>query len=122
MEDKSRRALVDARNEAESMIYQTEKAEAEFKDKVPAEVMAKVDQKKGALKAAAAGDDTKAIRTAMEDLRQASTAIGQAMYGTGAAQQGPSAQPPGANGGGDGGGSGGSGPDVIDADFTESKE
>jgi len=120
-EDKSRRALVDARNEAESMIYQTEKAEAEFKDKVPPDVMAKVGEKKGALKAAAAGEGTNAIRTAMEDLRQASTAIGQAMYGSGAAQQGPSAQPPGANGG-DGGGGGGSGPDVIDADFTESKE
>ncbi len=119
-EDRARRALVDAKNEAESMVYQVNKQQAEFKDKVPADVMSRVEEKKAALQSTAQGDDVDAIRHAMDDLRQASTAIGQAMYGQQqAAGEGGAGAP-----GGDGGASGKDkgGPQVYDAEFTDSKE
>jgi L1 cell adhesion molecule like protein len=122
-EDRARRALVDARNEAESMLYQSGRQIKEFGDKVSADVKNRVQAAADALQAAAAGEDVAAIRAAIDALREASTAIGQAMYGGGgAAAAGPQQQPGG--GGGDGGGpaagSGKSEPGVYDAEFTDS--
>jgi molecular chaperone DnaK len=121
--DKARRALVDARNEAESMLYQSGRQLKEFGDKVPADVKARVQAASDALQAAAAGEDAAAIRAAADALREASTAIGQAMYGAAGAGAGP--QQPGGGGGDGGGPAGGSKtpppePGVYDAEFTDS--
>ena len=121
-EDKKRRALVDARNEAEALTYQTQRQLKEFADKVPADVAARVREKADALTAAAAGEDAGAIRAALDALREAASAIGQAMYGSGASGGG-SAQQPGGDGTGAAGASSrsaGGDPGVIDAEFTDS--
>ncbi len=122
-EDRQRRALVDARNEAESLLYQSGRQIKEFGDKVPPDVVARVTERSGALRAAAATEDVAAIKAAMDALREAGTAIGQAMYGgAGGPAAGQQQQPGGGGGGGDGGPSKGppKDPGVIDAEFTDS--
>nr|BAU61572.1 heat shock protein 70B [Gonium pectorale] len=117
-EDKKRRESVETKNQAETMLYQTEKQLKEFEDKVPADVKSKVEAKMAELRTALASDDTEAIKAAMNQLQQDMMAMGQAMYsqagaGAGAAgQQGPGASP---------GGSSGNPDDVIDAEFTDKK-
>ena len=115
-EDKRRRAVVDAKNEAEALVYQARKQQTEFKDKAPPEVMIQVEDSIAALERAALGDDTEAIRVAADALRQALMQIGQAAYGAGpqAPGPGPSAGP--------GNGKDGGGPQVYDAEFTDSKD
>ena len=113
-EDKRRRAGVDAKNEAEALVYQARKQQAEFKDKAPPDVMARVGDGIAALERAAQGDDTDAIRQAADALRQALMQIGQAAYGSPQApSSGASAEP---GNGKDGG------PGVYDAEFTERKD
>jgi molecular chaperone DnaK (HSP70) len=122
-EDRKRRALVDARNEAESLLYQSGRQIKEFGDKVPPDVAARVTERSEALRAAAATEDVAAIKAAMDALREAGTAIGQAMYGgAGGPAAGQQQQPGGGSGGGDGGPSKGppKDPGVIDAEFTDS--
>jgi molecular chaperone DnaK len=122
-EDRARRALVDARNEAESMLYQSGRQIKEFGDKVSADIKNRVQAAADALQAAAAGEDVAAIRAAIDALREASTAIGQAMYGGGggaAAAAGPQQPGGGGDGGGPAAGSGKSEPGVYDAEFTDS--
>ena len=113
-EDKRRRAGVDAKNEAEALVYQARKQQAEFKDKAPPDVMARVGDGIAALERAAQGDDTDAIRQAADALRQALMQIGQAAYGS------PQAPSSGASTG-PGNGKDGS-PGVYDAEFTERKD
>ena len=77
--------------------------------------MTRVEDSIAALERAALGDDTEAIRAAADALRQALMQIGQAAY-----QQG-SAPSPGASTG-PGNGKDGGGPQVYDAEFTDSKD
>jgi len=126
-DDKKRREAVDTKNQAESMVYQTEKQLKEFAEKLPSEVKAKVESKVEAVKAAIGSDDTAAMKAAMEALQTEAMAMGQAMYaqpgaagapGAGGAPGGDGAAPGG--GGAAGGGAGGAkGDDVIDAEFTD---
>ena len=69
-EDKARREAVDTKNEAESIIYQTEKQLTELADKVPADVKASVEEKVNDLKSAVAGEDTASIRAGIDALSQ----------------------------------------------------
>ena len=69
-EDKERREAVDVKNQADSMVYQSEKQIKELGDKVPADVKSAVEEKVAALKTAAAGDNVADIRAAMEALQQ----------------------------------------------------
>lgn len=119
-EDKKRRAVIDAKNQADSMVYQTEKQLQEFGDKVPDDVKEKVNAKLVDLKEAIPSDDAEKINAAMEALQQEVMALGQAVY----SQQGGAAAGAaegGAEGGaGSGTASGGTaGDDVIDAEFTD---
>ncbi len=121
--DHKRRELVDARNEAESGLYQAGRQVKEFKDKVPADVTAKVQTRSDELARAAAGEDVAAIKAASDALREAVAAIGQAVYAQQPQQpQGAPQQPGAAPGSGDGGPAspGGPGP-VIDAEFKDSE-
>ncbi|MGQ9598148.1 MAG: molecular chaperone DnaK [Anaerolineae bacterium] len=79
-EDRRRRELVEARNTADQLIYQTEKVLREAGDKVPAADRSRVEQIIEDLKRAKEGDDTNRIRQLTEQLQQASYAIGQQMY------------------------------------------
>ena len=119
-EDKEKRDQVDTKNQADAVIYQTEKQLKELGDKVPAEVKAKVEAKLGELKEVANSESTQAIKDAMAALNQEVMQLGQSLYnqpGAGAGA-GPTAESGPASGPGSSAGDAG---DVIDADFTDSK-
>jgi molecular chaperone DnaK len=112
-EDRKRRELVEARNTADAVVYQTEKALRELGDKVPAADRSKIESLAEDLKKAAQGEDAARIKQLTEQLQQASYALGQQMY---AGQQpgGPEGEAP---SGGSQEGPGGE--DVVDGEFRE---
>ncbi|RLM99146.1 stromal 70 kDa heat shock-related protein, chloroplastic [Panicum miliaceum] len=121
-EDKEKRDAIDTKNQAESVIYQTEKQLKELGDKVPGEVKGKVESKLQELKDAVAGGSTQTMKDALSALNQEVMQLGQSLY----SQQGaPGAGPaPGADATAGSAGSSekpGDEGDVIDADFTDSK-
>jgi molecular chaperone DnaK len=79
-EDRQRREEAETRNQAESLIFQTEKFLEESGDKVPADAKANVDEPLAELKAAIAGEDIAAIKAAVEKVATASQALGAALY------------------------------------------
>jgi molecular chaperone DnaK len=84
-EDRRRKELIEARNAADMLIYQTEKTLRDLGDRIPAADRSTIDQTIAELKQAKDSDDTARIRQLTERLQQASYAIGQQMY---AQQQG----------------------------------
>jgi molecular chaperone DnaK (HSP70) len=121
-EDKEKRDAIDTKNQAESVIYQTEKQLKELGDKVPGDVKGKVEGKLKELQDAVAGGSTQTIKDALAALNQEVMQLGQSLY----QQQGaPGAGPtPGSDGAADSAASSekpGDDGDVIDADFTDSK-
>ncbi|MCD2192946.1 molecular chaperone DnaK [Actinomycetospora endophytica] len=79
-EDRQRREEAETRNQAESLVHQTEKVLSENGDKVPSEVKDKVQGSLDDLKKALEGDDTEAVKTAVEKLATDSQELGQAIY------------------------------------------
>ncbi|NLF23850.1 MAG: molecular chaperone DnaK [Lentisphaerae bacterium] len=117
-EDAKRREAVEARNQADNLVYQTEKLLKENGDKVAAERKAPVEQAIENLKEALKGDDTERIKKAQEALTQAMQAVAQDLYAKPEAGGAPAdAAADGTAGGDDDAGAKGAG-DVIDADFT----
>ncbi len=116
-EDKKKRALVDARNSAESIIDQTEKTLKEHGDKVDDDTKKKIEDGVAALKQVKDGDDIDAIQQKIEALTQASHKLAEAMYQQ-AAQDGQA----GAAGAQPGSGHANQDDDVMDADFEEVDE
>ena len=119
-EDRRRKELVEARNNADALIYQTEKGLRDLGDKIPANDRATIEQTIKELSAAKNGDDTARIRQLTEQLQQASYAISQQAY---AAQQAGGRQDAGgpqqAGGRQDAGGPQAGPDDVVDGDFSE---
>ncbi|KAG4379524.1 hypothetical protein GLYMA_16G002500v4 [Glycine max] len=120
-EDKEKRDAIDTKNQADSVVYQTEKQLKELGDKVPGPVKEKVEAKLGELKDAISGGSTQAIKDAMAALNQEVMQLGQSLYNQPGAAGAGGPTPPGADSGPSE--SSGKGPDgdVIDADFTDSK-
>ncbi|CAM6085564.1 unnamed protein product [Calypogeia fissa] len=116
-EDKEKRDSVDTKNQADSVIYQTEKQLKELGEKVPAPVKEKVEAKLKDLKDTVAGGSTQAIKDAIAALNQEVMQLGQSLYNQPGAG-GPAPGGPEAPGAGPKASSGGD--DVIDADFTDS--
>ena len=79
-EDKKKRELIDMKNQADSVVYQTEKMIKEQGEKVPADVKKTVEEKLEEVKKVKDGEDTEAIKKSMDDLQQAAMKIGEAMY------------------------------------------
>jgi len=79
-EDEKRKALVEARNQAEALIHSSEKSLADFGDKVSAEDKTAIEAAIADLKAAKDGEDAEAISTKSQTLIQASMKLGEAMY------------------------------------------
>ena len=92
-EDRKRKDLIEARNQADNSAYAAEKALREFGDKVPADLKSDVEAKVSEVRKTAEGEDISAIRQATETLGQAIQKIGASDYqqsGTGEAQTGAS--------------------------------
>lgn len=79
-EDRLRREAVESRNQAEGLVYQTEKFLEENEDKVPDDVKTEVKDGVAELKKALEGDDADAVKAASEKLAQSSQKMGAAMY------------------------------------------
>ncbi len=80
-EDQQRRAEVEARNNADTALYQARRELSEYSEKISAEVKANVESKISDVEAALGTTDVERITKAVEDLMTARQAIGQAMYG-----------------------------------------
>ena len=79
-EDKKRREAVDVRNNADQMIYQTEKTIADFGDKLSEEEKGKIETAKEALKEALKGEDIDAIKAKQEELQKEIYAVSEKVY------------------------------------------
>lgn len=79
-EDRKRREAVEMRNEADALVFRTEKLLADNGDKIGEDVKAPVTSAVEALKEALKGDDNDAVKAAMDDLNAKASAMGQAMY------------------------------------------
>ncbi|MFH2103319.1 MAG: molecular chaperone DnaK [Chloroflexota bacterium] len=79
-EDKKRRELIDARNTADNLVYQTEKMLRDLGEKVSADERAKIDDKVNALKQVAQGDDMAALKKASDELQNVLHALSQQLY------------------------------------------
>ena len=82
-EDKKRKEEVEARNEADSLVFRAQKALNEYQDKIPQQVASEVSSKIDALKKALEGQDIGRIRSAREDLEHSMQHIGEAMAKSG---------------------------------------
>ncbi|GAA0139415.1 Hsp70 family chaperone [Lithospermum erythrorhizon] len=119
-EDKEKRDAIDTKNQADSVVYQTEKQLNELGDKVPGPVKEKVEAKLGELKDAISGGSTQVMKDAMAALNQEVMQLGQSLYNQPGASPGAGPAPGGETSGPSESGKGPDG-DVIDADFTDSK-
>ena len=120
--DKKERERVDKINQADSMIFQTEKQLEELGDKLPAEHKPAIEAALGKLKEAHKAQDIAAIDAAIEELNKAFQVASAQMYQQTGGQPGPDAgfQQGGCNGGCNTGAQGGK-DDIQDADFEEVK-
>ncbi len=120
-EDKKKKDLVEARNQADALIYSTEKSIKDLGDKIDAATKSKVEASIAPLKTAMESDDAQEIRRLSEELTQASHKLAEAMYQQ--ASQKDTQQNAGAGASGhDEAGSSAPDEDVVDADFEEVKE
>ncbi len=114
-EDKKKREAVDLRNNADQMVYQTEKLLSENGDKFSDDDKSALNTKLEALKEALKGDNTDAIKSAEEDLTNKFYEVSQKIYEATQGAQGPQ---PGAAPGADAA-QGGNDAGYTDADYTE---
>ena len=106
-EDHKRREQAEVRNNADNLLYQTRKLVTDQGDELTDDEKSNVEGKLAALEASLEGDDSDAIKTATEDLMEASQEFGQRLYE--AAQQDATANEPGAAGD----------DDVVDAEIVD---
>ncbi len=121
-EDAKRKDEVDTRNQADQMVYQSEKALSEMKDKLDAAEVSELEGEVNKVKEALKGTDIQAIKSATESLTQAFYKVSEKMYQQAnpqGGQPGPDMGGQAAGGAAGGAGSTGKGPDdVVDADYT----
>jgi molecular chaperone DnaK len=113
-EDQQRKKLVETRNTADALLYNTEKTLREHGDQVGAEDKAKIESAIERLRTALGGEDAGAIEAAMNELQQASHAMAEAMYRA-SQTSAPTGEP---TGDGEAREEGAPAGDTVDADFT----
>ncbi len=124
-EDRKKRELIDTRNQADSMIYMTEKSLKEHGDKVDSSIKSSIESAIARTKTAMEGSDIQAIKNALEELQQASHKLAEAMYQQASASSGTgTSQGEYTSHGADAGARRSARPedDVVDADFEEVKD
>jgi molecular chaperone DnaK len=92
-EDKKKREVVDLKNQADQLIYSTEKTLKEHGEKVSSDVRGNIENAVNNLKEAVKGEDADAIRKAIENLGSTSQELGKVLYEEAARKQAASAQP-----------------------------
>ncbi|HLD33641.1 MAG TPA: molecular chaperone DnaK [Candidatus Nanoarchaeia archaeon] len=112
-EDNARKEKVETIINADATIHQTRKTLEEFKEKIPADVKSKIEEKLKLLEDAKASDDLSAIKSAMEDLNKEVMNIGAQMYGGNAGQGAHAGHAHGSESGDE---------KVVDAEYTEQKK
>jgi molecular chaperone DnaK len=112
-EDHRRREEAEARNQAEGLVYQTEKFLRDNSDKVPADVKGEVETAIAEAKTALGGTDIEAIKTSAEKLATTSQKLGTALYEQAQATQASSSTPT------DGAGPTAESDDVVDAEIVD---
>jgi molecular chaperone DnaK len=90
-EDKKKREVVDLKNQADQLVYSTERTLKEHGDKVSAETRGKIESAVNNLKEAAKGEDAEAIKRAIENLGTTSQELGKVLYEEAAKKQAASA-------------------------------
>lgn len=113
-EDKAKKEEVEIRNQADTMVYQCEKALGELGDKVDAAEKDAVNEKIQKTKDAIASGDVEKMKAATEELTTKFNEIAQKLYAQAAPQQDPNAAAGGAN---PNSGAANSDPNVVDADY-----
>ncbi|GAC1653505.1 MAG: molecular chaperone DnaK [Candidatus Dormibacteraceae bacterium] len=117
-EDRKKREEIETRNQADQMVYQAEKTIKENQDRVPADLKTEVEAKLEAVKTAAKGTDTDALKKSMDDLNESLQKIGQHIYSqTGGGPSGEGGTPEGEPAGTHAGGKGEE--EVVDAEYKE---
>ena len=118
-EDKKKKEVIEMRNQADTLIYSTEKSLEDLGDKVDAGLKSEIESKTEELKKAMEGSEPEPIKAAMDALAKASHKIAEQLYAQKAQNAGPetgfSEEAP------NSGGSSKSDDDVVDADYTEVK-
>jgi molecular chaperone DnaK len=110
-EDQRRRNLIEARNAADHLIYQTEKNLSTLNGQAPDNLRQQLESKLAELKEALKGEDLNRIQTLTQEVQQASMAIGQAAYQAGAQSNGHTGAP------GATGPTGGADEDIVEGEF-----
>jgi molecular chaperone DnaK len=121
-EDKKRREDAETRNQAEALVYSTEKVLSENAEKLPEDVKTEVQAAVGELKTALEGDDVEAVKSKQAALTAVSQKIGEALYKADQEQQAagtPGGDADGAPAGEEGGSSD---EDVVDAEIVDEDE
>ena len=119
-EDKKRREAIDVKNQADSMVYQTEKLLNENREKIPASDISTIEEALKNTKEAIESNDADRIKTAMDALTQASHRMAEAMYQQQSQQQADEPQAgPDAGTAGPQPGSEKKDDDVVDAEFED---
>ena len=122
-DDKKKQDLISARNQADGLIYGTEKSIKDLGDKLDAALKSDIESKIEALKKLMEGEDVEAIKKSTEELAQASHKLAEQLYSQAQGQagaDGAAGAQPGAGAAGGAAGGKKADDDVID-DFTESK-
>ena len=119
-DDKKRRDLIEARNQAESLIHSTEKSLEEHKDKVDAATVEAIELATKALREQLEGEDADKIRSGIQNLTEASMKLGEAIYK--AEQEKASADGDSSDEGADTADAGPGEDDVVDAEFEDIDE
>jgi len=119
-EDRKKRDLIDARNQLDSLVYQTEKTRGEHENALDAETRGQLDTALTEAKAALESEDVEAIRKASDGLARASHKLAEVMYTKATQASGDGAAGGGANGAGEGEAK--KDDDVVEAEFEEVKE
>jgi molecular chaperone DnaK len=114
-DDKQRRALAEAKNQADALVHATDKSLKEYGEKISPADRTAIENAMADLKEAVKGDDVGTIQAKTQTLAQVSMKLGEAMY---AQKPGGGETPPGPDGG-TAGGSETKKEDVVDAEFTE---
>lgn len=120
-EDKKKQEFIEARNQADTLIYTTEKSLSDLGDKVDSSLRGDIESKVSHLKSVMEGQDLSSLRAAMDDLSKSSHKLAEQLYaqksgdgGAAGAAGAESQHQPGSSARNDG-------DDVVDADFTEVK-